>query len=220
MNNLKSHNNAEVTNTDGATFRVSYDQKKAEEIYQLSHDLKGPIRSSDFARRNGKFCQRSIRGNRHPNLLPHQPTQFSITYRKIQQFVYGRGSSRPLSSSGQMRSNKSVDLEIIPKRCSRKTRPFKIFSDIIISCIYVCCNHSTHSKHLSRVPRTRTEPLGPRPTGFGPWITEFIDTKINNNKGFFRFLLVFSCLVLTVFSTMDDYQQQASSILFGLVSLT
>ena len=94
----KSHINAEVTNTDGATFRVSYDQKKAEEIYQLSHDLKGPIRSSDFARRNGKFCQRSIRGNRHPNLLPHQPTQLSITYRKIQQFIYGRGSSRSLSS--------------------------------------------------------------------------------------------------------------------------
>ena len=105
MNNLKSHINTEVTNTDGATFRVSYDQKKAEEIYQLSHDLKGPIRSSDFARRNGKFCQRSIRGNRHPNLLPHQPTQYSITYRKIQQFIYGRGSSRSSITSGQMRSN-------------------------------------------------------------------------------------------------------------------
>ena len=161
MNNLKSHNNAEVTNTDGATFRVSYDQKKAEEIYQLSHDLKGPCRSSDFARRNGKFCQRSIRGNRHPNLLPHQPTQFSIAYRKIQQFIYGRGSLSSITS-GQMRSNKPVDLEIIPKRCSRKTRPFKIFSDIIISCIYVCCNHSTHSKHLPRVSRTA------RPPGLGP----------------------------------------------------
>ena len=39
-------------------------------------------------------------------------------------------------------------------------------------------------------------------------------------KHFFRFLLVFSCLVLTVFSTMDDYQHQAERILFGLVSFT
>ena len=91
MNNVKSQFNTEVTNTDGATFRVSYDQKKAEEIYQLSRDLKGPIKSSDFSRRNGTFYQRSIRGNRHPNLLSHQPTKYSIAYRKIQQFIYGKG---------------------------------------------------------------------------------------------------------------------------------
>ena len=102
MNYVKSQINAEVTNTDGATFRVSYDQKKAEEIYQLSHDLKGS-KSNEFSRRNGTFYQRSIRGNRHPNLLPHQPTKYSIAYRKIQQFIYGRGSARSLSlTSGRL----------------------------------------------------------------------------------------------------------------------
>ena len=33
----------------------------------------------------------------------------------------------------------------------------------------------------------------------------------------FSFILVFSCLVLTVFATMDQYEERASSILFGLV---